>query len=113
MGADPGRAALSWCTYMLFASLSAAALSSFYSSAAPACSHRGARVRRLRCTASFDDVDQLINQNSPVNLAYIGDAVWELEVRKRLLWPPRRINDLNADVVSRTCAEGQCAPQRG
>ena len=78
-------------------------------STAPAGLHRGrARPRAAaRCSAADPDLDQVVRQTKPVTLAYLGDAVWELEVRKRLLWPPRKLNALNSAVVSKTCAEGQ------
>ena len=76
----------------------------------PHASHRRAGVplrSATSCCLADVELDQLMGQTSPVALAYIGDAVWELEVRKRLLWPPRKIGALNAAVVSHTCAEGQ------
>ena len=79
-------------------------------STAPAGLHRGRarpRIAAPHCSAADLDVDQVVRQTKPVTLAYLGDAVWELEVRKRLLWPPRKINALNSAVVTKTCAEGQ------
>ena len=78
-------------------------------STAPAGLHRGhARPRvAARSCAAGRDLDQVVRQTKPVTLAYLGDAVWELEVRKRLLWPPRKLNALNSAVVTKTCAEGQ------
>ena len=67
------------------------------------------RIAAPHCSAADLDVDQVVRQTKPVTLAYLGDAVWELEVRKRLLWPPRKINALNSAVVTKTCAEGQHA----
>ena len=81
-------------------------------STAPAGLHRGRarpRIAAPHCSAADLDVDQVVRQAKPVTLAYLGDAVWELEVRKRLLWPPRKINALNSAVVTKTCAEGQHA----
>jgi hypothetical protein len=81
-------------------------------STAPAGLHRGLtrpRIAARDCSAADLDVDQVVRQTKPVTLAYLGDAVWELEVRKRLLWPPRKINALNSAVVTKTCAEGQNA----
>lgn len=48
-----------------------------------------------------------IERLSPVSLAYIGDAVYELYVRHYLLMPPKRIGDYHAQVVARVRAESQ------
>ena len=77
-------------------------------STTPAGSHRGRAQPRGAASCCEVDLDQVVRQTPPVTLAYLGDAVWEVEVRKRLLWPPRRLNDLNRAVVIKTCAEGQC-----
>ena len=52
-----------------------------------------------------DDVD--IQRLSPLTLAYLGDSVWEQEVRLRLLWPPSKLNTLSNRVQGLVCAEGQ------
>ncbi len=44
---------------------------------------------------------------SPGALAYLGDAVFELYIRSRLLLPPRRLADYHQRVVSVVCAESQ------
>lgn len=44
---------------------------------------------------------------SPEALAYLGDAVWELHVRRALLWPPRRVAQMHAQAVSRVRAQAQ------
>ncbi|MEM8502512.1 MAG: ribonuclease III domain-containing protein, partial [Cyanobacteria bacterium P01_D01_bin.1] len=44
---------------------------------------------------------------SPVSLAYIGDAVFELYVRSRLLIPAKRIRDYHQQVVAQVKAEQQ------
>ena len=44
---------------------------------------------------------------SPVALAYIGDAVFELYVRSRLLFPTKRIRDYHQQVVAQVKAEQQ------
>jgi len=44
---------------------------------------------------------------SPVSLAYLGDAVFELYVRSRYLFPPRRISDFHRCVVAQVRAEQQ------
>ncbi|MGK7893145.1 MAG: Mini-ribonuclease 3 [Xenococcus sp. (in: cyanobacteria)] len=46
---------------------------------------------------------------SPVALAYIGDAVYELFVRTKLLLPPKRIADYHSQVVAQVRAEAQAA----
>ena len=48
-----------------------------------------------------------LEQLSPVALAHIGDAVYELYVRNKLLMPPRRIADYHAQVVTQVRAETQ------
>jgi len=63
----------------------------------------------LLSAAGWPEVDQVIGQSSPAALAYLGDAVFELEARSRNLWPPRKLNALNGAVGVFTCAEGQCA----
>ena len=44
---------------------------------------------------------------SPVALAYIGDAVYELYVRSQLLWPPLSSQDYHQAVVGQVRAEQQ------
>lgn len=44
---------------------------------------------------------------SPISLAYIGDAVFELYVRSRLLIPAKRIRDYHQQVVAQVKAEQQ------
>ena len=44
---------------------------------------------------------------SPVALAYVGDAVFELYVRSRLLLPAKRIRDYHQQVVAQVKAEQQ------
>jgi|GEM_PF-368534 ribonuclease-3 family protein len=46
---------------------------------------------------------------SPIALAYIGDAVYELFVRGLLLWPPKRIQDYHHQVVNQVKAEQQAS----
>jgi ribonuclease III family protein len=46
---------------------------------------------------------------SPVVLAYIGDAVYELYIRSKFLIPPRRISDYHEQVVHQVRAETQAA----
>ncbi len=44
---------------------------------------------------------------APISLAYIGDAVFELYVRSRLLFPAKRIRDYHQQVVAQVKAEQQ------
>ena len=44
---------------------------------------------------------------APITLAYIGDAVFELYVRSRLLLPAKRIRDYHTQVVGHVKAEQQ------
>lgn len=48
-----------------------------------------------------------LREVSPVALAYIGDAVFELYVRSRLLLPAKRIRDYHQQVVANVKAEQQ------
>lgn len=48
-----------------------------------------------------------IQQLSPTALAYLGDAVYELYVRRYYLFPPRRIQAYHQQVVSQVRAEQQ------
>lgn len=50
-----------------------------------------------------------IEQLSPVALAYIGDAVYELYVRTCYLMPPTRVADYHNRVVAQVRAETQAA----
>lgn len=48
-----------------------------------------------------------IQQLSPVALAYLGDAVYELYIRSRYVLPPKRSNDYHSQVVAQVRAESQ------
>ena len=50
-----------------------------------------------------------IQRLSPIALAYIGDAVYELYIRTRFLMPPKRMADYHDRVVSLVRAESQAA----
>ena len=50
---------------------------------------------------------ELLARSSPASLAFVGDAVFELAVRERLLWPPAKIADLRSCVQRVVCAETQ------
>ena len=51
--------------------------------------------------------DQQLKTIPPISLAYIGDAVFELYVRSRLLMPTKRIRDYHQVVVNHVKAEQQ------
>lgn len=63
------------------------------------------------CIKSTNEVLQIsnlpLNQLSPIALAYIGDAVYELYVRSKLLIPPKKIADYHDRVVTQVRAEAQ------
>jgi ribonuclease III family protein len=48
-----------------------------------------------------------VPQLSPAALAYLGDAVYELYVRTRFLFPPKRAHDYHRQVVAQVRAEAQ------
>ena len=48
-----------------------------------------------------------IEQISPVSLAYLGDAIYELYIRSQLLLPPKRISSYHGQVVAQVRAETQ------
>ena len=48
-----------------------------------------------------------IERLSPIALAYIGDAVFELYVRTKLLIPPKRMASYHSQVVTQVRAESQ------
>ena len=50
---------------------------------------------------------QQLKTVSPISLAYIGDAVFELYVRSLLLMPAKRIRDYHQQVVEQVKAEQQ------
>ena len=66
---------------------------------------------KQRQTNSFwlpqSDRDLPLKQLSPVALAYIGDAVYELYIRSLFLLPPKRIADYHNRVVTQVKAEAQ------
>ncbi len=53
----------------------------------------------------FSQIERL----SPIALAYIGDAVYELYVRTQFLMPPKRMADYHGQVVDQVRAETQAA----
>ncbi len=48
-----------------------------------------------------------IQQLSPIALAYLGDAVYELFVRRCFLFPPQRVQTYHRRVVAQVRAEAQ------
>lgn len=48
-----------------------------------------------------------IQKLSPAALAYLGDAVYELYIRRRYLFPPQRIQTYHRQVVEQVRAESQ------
>lgn len=46
---------------------------------------------------------------SAVALAYLGDAVWELHVRRNLLSPPVSASQMHTRTVERVCARSQAS----
>jgi ribonuclease-3 family protein len=48
-----------------------------------------------------------LKQVSPIALAYLGDAVYELYIRTRYLFPLKRISDYHQQVVTEVRAETQ------
>ncbi len=48
-----------------------------------------------------------VEQLSPLALAYIGDAVYELYIRISLLMPPKRMANYHSQVVAQVRAESQ------
>ena len=61
------------------------------------------------CGYMIDGIDRLtqIERLSPVALAYIGDAVFELYVRTKFLMPPKRMANYHSQVVTQVRAESQ------
>ncbi|USR90976.1 ribonuclease III [Phormidium yuhuli AB48] len=55
---------------------------------------------------------QQLRQLSPTSLAYVGDAVYELYVRQRYLFPPRRTHRYHQQVVAQVRAERQAEQLR-
>lgn len=68
----------------------------------------GEEITALAYSINLVSADQL-KQLSPVALAYLGDAVYELFVRQALLLPPKRIADYHSQVVAQVRAETQAA----
>jgi ribonuclease III family protein len=53
-----------------------------------------------------------IQRLAPAAFAYLGDAVYELYIRRRYLLPPKRSEDYHRQVVSQVRAESQAAHLR-
>ena len=71
----------------------------------------GVAITALTDSITVVGIDQL-QRLSPVALAYIGDAVYELFVRTTLLLPPKRIAEYHSQVVTQVRAETQAAHLR-
>ncbi len=56
----------------------------------------------------FTDISK-IDSLSPISLAYIGDAVYELHIRTHYLLPPKRISAYHKQVVTQVRAETQAS----
>lgn len=58
--------------------------------------------------------EKTLSQYSPLLLAYVGDAVYELIVRSRLVAAgPRRIKEIHQEAVEKVRAENQARVMRG
>jgi len=64
-------------------------------------------VRELKRLQAVELTPAQIQQLSPTALAYLGDAVYELYMRTRLLLPPKRIRTYHQQVVAQVRAETQ------
>ena len=53
-----------------------------------------------------------LQQLSPAALAYLGDAVYELYIRRHYLIPPKRLQAYHQQVVSQVRAESQASTLR-
>lgn len=58
--------------------------------------HDNLSLRELLLPSMSCDVGQM----STTDLAYIGDVVYELFIRSRTVWPPKRTSDLQLQVVA-------------
>ena len=65
-----------------------------------------ANIEAIALMSNTDGIAQ-IERFSPVSLAYIGDAVYELYVRHHFLNPPKRIEQYHSQVVAQVRAESQ------
>ncbi|HEY9769995.1 MAG TPA: ribonuclease III domain-containing protein [Coleofasciculaceae cyanobacterium] len=61
----------------------------------------------LDSTATQSTQTNQFEKLSPIALAYIGDAVFELYVRTRFLMPPKRMANYHSQVVTQVRAESQ------
>jgi hypothetical protein len=59
-------------------------------------SHGNRPLQELLLPSASCDVGQM----STTDLAYIGDVVYELFIRSRTVWPPKRTSDLQLQVVA-------------
>ncbi|MBJ6361011.1 Mini-ribonuclease 3 [Paenibacillus sp. GCM10012307] len=69
-----------------------------------------AGVEETRAGLWFHSPAKEPNQLSPVVLAYIGDAVFELLIRQYLISQPNhKLHHLHKEAISRVSAKAQCA----
>lgn len=73
--------------------------------------HRLFSLSRMSNDSSSDDAstrmldllrppkDSQVDRMSSTDLAYIGDVVYEMFIRSRTVWPPKRTSDLQNQVV--------------
>lgn len=64
-----------------------------------------------RCTPETISLSQ-VQRLSPAALAYLGDAVYELHVRRCYLFPPKRLENYHQQVVAQVRAESQASHLR-
>jgi ribonuclease-3 family protein len=65
-------------------------------------------LERLSELNDSNDLNYLdVRALSPIALAYVGDAVYELYIRTRFLWPLQRIKQYHQCVVAQVRAEQQ------
>ena len=73
------------------------------------CAARPLRAPHAMLCTERPPASEMVNRLNPVTLAYLGDSVFEMSVRNRLLWPPVKVNELSSRVQRVVCAEGQHA----
>ena len=78
-------------------------------SSPPTSLREGETLERLQAPPPLQGGERVtqIERLSPIALAYIGDAVFELYVRTRFLMPPKRMANYHSQVVTQVRAESQ------
>lgn len=86
-----------------------------------AATRRNDTRNRCRCRSASSDSEHIlrklllpsekcqVEQMSSTDLAYVGDAVYELMIRTLKVWPSKRTSDLQSQVVS--IVNGKCSRQ--